>query len=203
MQYGTVGTVFYFPAALNNTAQEAVDSSAGPVVQIRRCGDGNATAPVQPDNSATAVLLTSTEYGSGTYEIQVDSTGLTSSRVFSVYTTFDIGDANPNAVVGQFATFYQPVNVVSVNHSTDAANNLEDGLAAEVRVTCAAGCTSSVLETNLTEATADHYNGRTCVFITGALAAQATDITDYSSNGVTTVTALTEAPANGDIFLII
>ena len=59
---------------------------------------------------------------------------------------------------------------------------------------------------DITEATADHYNGRIVIFTTGALTGQATDITDYSlsgSNGHFTVTAMTEAPANNDTFIVI
>lgn len=66
---------------------------------------------------------------------------------------------------------------------------------------------------DITEATADHYNGRTIVFVTGALAGQAAIITDYSlqgSNGRFTVSrdpdtsvALTEAPGNNDTLIIV
>ncbi len=59
---------------------------------------------------------------------------------------------------------------------------------------------------DITEATADHYNGRIVIFTTGNLAGQATDITDYEAVGGIgqfTVTALTEAPANDDEFVIV
>ena len=59
---------------------------------------------------------------------------------------------------------------------------------------------------DITEATGSHYNGRTIIFTTGVLAGQATDITAYSlvsGEGKFTVTALTEAPANNDQFIII
>lgn len=59
---------------------------------------------------------------------------------------------------------------------------------------------------DITEATADHYNGRIVVFTTGVLAGQATDITDYELNGGKgkfTVTAMTEAPGNNDTGIII
>jgi phage baseplate assembly protein W len=60
------------------------------------------------------------------------------------------------------------------------------------------------MTTNLTEATDDHYNGRIVVFLTGNLAGQATDITDYTgATKLITMTALTEAPANGDRFVIV
>lgn len=63
---------------------------------------------------------------------------------------------------------------------------------------------TTAFTTNLTEATNDHYNGRIVVFITGVLAGQATDITDYDgSSKLVTVTAMTEAPSNGDRFVIV
>jgi hypothetical protein len=60
------------------------------------------------------------------------------------------------------------------------------------------------MSTNLTEATNDHYNGRIIVWITGVLLRQATDITDYDGGSKTlTFTAVTEAPSNGDRFIIV
>lgn len=56
------------------------------------------------------------------------------------------------------------------------------------------------------ETTADHYNGRTLLFVSGALQSQQTDITDYvlqNSKERYTVTALTEAPADGDNFVVL
>lgn len=59
---------------------------------------------------------------------------------------------------------------------------------------------------DITEATADHFNGRVALFTSGALAGQATSISDYSlegSNGRFTVVATTEAPANDVTGIII
>ena len=60
---------------------------------------------------------------------------------------------------------------------------------------------------NLTEeATADHYNGRNILFTSGNLLGQMTDITDYelaNSKEKYTVTSLTEAPADGDRFVVL
>ncbi len=56
------------------------------------------------------------------------------------------------------------------------------------------------------ETTADHYNGRNILFTTGNLLGQMTDITDYAlqnSREFYTVTALTEAPADGDRFVVL
>lgn len=56
------------------------------------------------------------------------------------------------------------------------------------------------------EATADHYNGRLILFTTGNLLGQMTDITDYefaNSKEKFTYTALTEAPADADRYVIL
>ena len=59
---------------------------------------------------------------------------------------------------------------------------------------------------DITEATADHYNGRIIIFTSGVLAGQATAITDYvlvTTIGQFTVVAMTEAPANNDTFIVL
>ncbi|MCK5604337.1 hypothetical protein KAR91_20780 [Candidatus Pacearchaeota archaeon] len=59
---------------------------------------------------------------------------------------------------------------------------------------------------DVTEATADHYNGRIIIFTSGDLQNQATDITGYAldtGEGKFTVTALTEAPADNVTFVIV
>ena len=62
---------------------------------------------------------------------------------------------------------------------------------------------------DITEATTDHYKGRTIYWLTGDLAAeggQGTDITAYSlvgGIGQFTVTEMTEAPANNDTALMV
>ena len=59
---------------------------------------------------------------------------------------------------------------------------------------------------DITEATADHYNGRLVLFVSGALVGQAAVIEDYENVGGIgqfTVRAMTEAPANNDTFVIL
>ena len=58
--------------------------------------------------------------------------------------------------------------------------------------------------TDIVEATDDHWIGRRVIFTSGALLGQATAITDYAgATGVYTISALTEAPANADTFVIV
>jgi hypothetical protein len=67
--------------------------------------------------------------------------------------------------------------------------------------------TTTVFEAaDITEATADHYIGRVIIFTSGNLIYQATEITDYElvgANASFTVSALTEAPSDGDAFIIV
>lgn len=102
------------------------------------------------------------------------------------------------------------VDLQSINESTDAADNLGRSALGIVRGTSdnsAVTGTSTVFESDdVTEATADHYNGRVIVFTSGALAGQATLITDYAlngSNGQFTVSALTEAVPDDSEFVIV
>ena len=60
------------------------------------------------------------------------------------------------------------------------------------------------MSTNLTEATNDHYIGRTIIWTSGVLLGQASDVTDYvGTNGVLTFTAVTEAPSASDTFVMV
>lgn len=66
--------------------------------------------------------------------------------------------------------------------------------------------TTTVMDTTITEATADHFNGRVIVFTSGALLGQATLITDYAltgGRGRFTFSALTEAVPNSTTFVIV
>lgn len=95
-------------------------------------------------------------------------------------------------------------DALAINGSTAAAAAQALAAIGIVASTCAASSTTTVVNTNLTEATNDHYNGRSIVFTSGALLQQAATITDY--NGTTkalTVSTLTEAPANTDAFVIV
>ena len=64
--------------------------------------------------------------------------------------------------------------------------------------------TTSLVDSGLTQSSTDFWKGRIVVFYTGSLAGQATDITAFTpASDTLTVTALTDAPATGDRFVII
>ncbi len=101
------------------------------------------------------------------------------------------------------------VNPTQIAGSATAATNLSGaavGIVLGTVDTAGFTATTTEFETSLTEATADHYNGRLVIFRTGALAGQQTLIADYAlagGRGHLTVVAMTEAPANGDAFAIV
>ena len=68
-----------------------------------------------------------------------------------------------------------------------------------------AGPSTTDFDTDLTEASDDHYNGGVVVFTSGNLAGQARRISDYdgTAKNLTVTPALTEAPADSDTFIIL
>jgi hypothetical protein len=98
-----------------------------------------------------------------------------------------------------------PVNTIQISGSADAANKLEASAETMVIGAAIAGTlSSSQMTTDLTELTNDHYNGRIIIWTSGALSAQATDITDYDgASKMLTFTEVTEAPAEDDEFVIV
>jgi hypothetical protein len=95
-------------------------------------------------------------------------------------------------------------DVTAISGDTVAADRLEAAMDSVVTGTAQTGTLSTTqMTTDLSETTDDHYIGRLITFKTGALAGQQTDITDYTgTSGLLTFTALTEAPGNGDTFVI-
>lgn len=88
-------------------------------------------------------------------------------------------------------------------HTT--ANTLGGNLNGVIHGTAVTGTlTTTQMSTNLTEATNSHYHDRVIVWISGALKGQVAQITAYNgSTKVFTFTAVTDAPANGDKFIIV
>jgi hypothetical protein len=97
-----------------------------------------------------------------------------------------------------------PANVTKIGGDSTAATNLYRGMSTLVVGTAVTGTLSTTaFTTDLTEATNDHYNGRLVTFVTGVLAGQQAAISDYTgATKLITVAAMTDAPSNGDIFVI-
>ena len=107
----------------------------------------------------------------------------------------------PAALVGGLMSS----DVTAISTSTAAADNLEASAETIIIGAAEAGTLSTtVMTSDLAEATDDHYNGRIVIWTSGVLLGQATDITDYlGSTGQLTFTAVTEAPSAADTFVIV
>jgi hypothetical protein len=107
----------------------------------------------------------------------------------------------PSALVGG----KMDANIGAVNASTTAAVNLALSAGVIVAASAITGTLSiTAMTTDLTETTDDHYIGRIVIWTSGVLINQATAITDYTgASKLVTYTATTEAPSNGDTFIIV
>lgn len=114
------------------------------------------------------------------------------------------------SALNNFDPATQSVNIDRIGGSTNAATRLSLSANQIIPFTvdnAAFTPTSTIFEVDdIAEATADHFNGRIIIWSTGALAGQATSITDYQlvgGKGKFTVVGMTEAPANDDTGIII
>lgn len=90
----------------------------------------------------------------------------------------------------------------SISSLQETANTLSSGIITGQAQTGTLSTTQAT--TNLTDYTDDQLIGRIIIWISGACAGEATNITDYASTGGRlTYTAMTLAPANGDTFKIV
>ncbi|MDH3981288.1 MAG: hypothetical protein OES84_00130 [Kiritimatiellaceae bacterium] len=95
-------------------------------------------------------------------------------------------------------------DIEAINNSTTAAvqlalsaNEIESGA-------CEGTPTTTVIQTDLAETQDDIYIGRVVIFTSGNARGEATDITDYAgATGTLTVTALANAPAATDTFILL
>lgn len=96
-------------------------------------------------------------------------------------------------------------NVLQIAGSSAAATGLAASAATVVVAAAAAGTLSTTeMTTTLTETTNDHYKGRIIIWTSGDLQNQATDITAYTgATKLLTFTGVTEAPGDGDTFVIV
>ena len=132
------------------------------------------------------------------------------TQTVNVYTTV-LADFKADVTgLSTFDSTTDTVDVGKINGNSNAAIRLALSAAQIIPGTISdavlSPSTTAFAADDITEATADHYNGRVIIFTSGSLLGQATSITDYSlvsSEGNFTVVAMTEAPANNDTFIII
>ena len=96
------------------------------------------------------------------------------------------------------------VNITQINGNTTAATQLALSAATIESGAAEATPTTTVIQTNLAETQNDIYIGRVIIFTSGNARGEATTITDYNGSiGELTVTALANAPAASDTFVIL
>jgi len=86
-----------------------------------------------------------------------------------------------------------------------AVRQIQEGIVSDESTVNDASATTTSFVTALTEATDDHYNQKVITFIDGNLSGQSRVISDYNgtTKAITVDEAFTEAPANGDGFIIL
>lgn len=99
-------------------------------------------------------------------------------------------------------------NLTMIRGNAEAVMRLLSHLSSVVTGVAVAGqLSTTTMTSDVAEATNDHFNDRVLVFLTGALAGQATSITSFfgASNGSSRFVfpALTEAPSANDEFLVV
>lgn len=145
------------------------------------------------DGGTQANIGTLPTYTNGAWEFQLTGTELTCKQLEIM-----VVDAATKAVEDQ-CVIVETYGHVSAMHVTE---KMSAGIVANTALTGTLSVTQ--MTTNLTEATDEHYTGRTLIFISGVLAGEATDITAYNGTSkMLTYTQITDAPSNGDEFIIV
>jgi len=173
---------------------------------------------VYEDETATAILTGSMAKlddanTTGFYTESITCTsgnGFETGKTYTVYIEATVDSDTGGISYGFKAYDRRKADVTAVNTDTTAASNLSKSAGTIVQGTVShdnvAATTTVFYSDDITEATADHYNGRIVIFTSGDVQYQASDITDYElsgGEGKFTVTALTEAPADNVTFVIV
>lgn len=184
------GNTLDFKFNMVNTSSVPTTLAGSPVISIYKDNDTT--------QSTSGVTLTVDFDGiTGLNHVRIDTSASASFYSFgssfqAVITTGTVGGVS---VVGYVVLHFGVNNRIALGTGTGA-------------------CASSATTTNIPTSglypavtVANQLKGRIIIFnyntTTAALRGQATDITANTSGGVLTVSALTNAPANGDTFIIV
>lgn len=192
-------------AAALATAQTDLTTLLARLTALRAGYLDNLSAGAVAQASAVSTLQTTANniYGKVDTEIQAIIDALATAQT-------SLGDLSARLPDALTAAGFLKSDALAINGSLAAA--VRQALAAGTIITGTVDSTGFSPTTaefeadDITEATADHYNGRVIIFTSGALLGQATSISDYSlatGRGHFTVPALTEAPANNGTFIIV
>lgn len=148
-----------------------------------------------------------TEIGtSGIYTLDLTSTEMNADCVAIIVKTSTTGAKTTVIIlypeeIGDFR-----VNVEQIAGGSSAATNLRRSTESVYYGTITSGTptTTTLIDSGLTQGDADFWKGRILIFLTGALAKQATDITGFTpASDTLTFTAVTTAATVGDTYVIV
>ena len=203
--------VFAFQDEGGTNPGEPVTGNAANITANLRLDAGSANAvddanPTELEDGYYAFGITAAESNANSIIIAPVS-GTANVNVIGVpgalYTRTDLSGLLariPAALVGG----RMDANTSAINNSATAAvqlalsaNEIESGA-------CESVPSTTSIQTNLSETQDDIYIGRIVIFTSGNARGEATEITDYvGSSGTLTVTALANAPANTDTFILL
>jgi hypothetical protein len=179
---------------------------SAPVDSVAISGDATAADNAELMFDGTGYAGGTTKLGVDMVAISGDSTAADNLEAACDGNTYNVGGG---AVVAASVTAEVSADVVKISGDSTAADRLEAMLDAMPSGAVVddndPDPSTTAFETNLSEATNDHYNGAFVVFTSGALLGQSRKISDYdgTTKVVTVATAFTEAPAGADTFIII
>ena len=184
-KYG-VATTFVFPLI----DRGALDFETTPVTFQ------NSDCQISKDQGAFANTgVTPAHVDRGIYVLSLSATEMEAARV-----SIAVIDITATKLWEDQAIIVDTYGNASAEHEFDL--DLENPA---IKGVAEAGTLSNTqMTTDLTEATDEHYNGRSVIWTSGVLQDQASDITAYlGSTGRLTYTAVTEAPSAADTFVIV
>jgi hypothetical protein len=200
----TAKTISFGPV-LDSTGAEFTTAVVGDVKICKNNG-----TPAALNGSAT---LTHKEVGM--YELALTTSDISEVGVITIQLSKTTYVAPPKEINVLPALVYDSlvggtdnlqVDTIQVSGTTQTGRDLGKNLVTGTVDTTGFAATTTEFEADdVTEATANHYNGRVIIFTSGALLNQAATISAYSLSGGRghfTVPAMTEAPANNDTFTI-
>ena len=188
------------------------DASNSGYPSVRKCsGYVGATKTVTLDSAPDFTIV-----GGDGVKAFVTAPGTTAPTVGEIRTEMDSNSTKLSAIETDTQDIQSRIpaalsggnikaDVLAISGSTDAADHLEASAETIVVGAAVTGTLSTTqMTTDLTEATNDHYNGRIIIWTSGVLKDQATDVTDYDGATKKLIyTATTEAPSDGDTFVLV
>jgi len=170
---------------LKNNGAATVDITSNTWAAISGC-DGWYDLTLSASNTDTVGLLT--------IVVQDDSDCLPVFCHFQVIEETVFDEIFKSAATGINSACDTALSDINLDHFIQTTSTVSD-----------ASATTAGFDTALAEASDDHYNNMVIVFTDNNLAGQARRISDYDGTDktITVVPAFTEAPANGDAFVII